>query len=89
VAATRGSAGIDARPTILAGAAELNEKKANDSRRQNPDRPAGKTFAEMCALCTQDHRISAYRSDRPCGAIGVVAVKQAARIKIESSDRTQ
>jgi glycosyltransferase involved in cell wall biosynthesis len=32
----------------------------------------GKTFAEMAALAREDHRISAYRSDRPCGAIGEV-----------------
>ncbi len=32
----------------------------------------GKTFGEMCELSRRDHRIAAYRSDRPCGAIGEV-----------------
>jgi glycosyltransferase involved in cell wall biosynthesis len=32
----------------------------------------GKTFSEMAALARHDHRIAAYRSDRPCGAIGEV-----------------
>ncbi len=32
----------------------------------------GRTFAEMTALCALDHRIGAFRAERPCGIIGEV-----------------
>jgi O-antigen biosynthesis protein len=32
----------------------------------------GKTFMEMSALCQTDHRIRAFRADRPCAVIGEV-----------------
>ncbi|HXK20653.1 MAG TPA: glycosyltransferase [Polyangiaceae bacterium] len=32
----------------------------------------GQTFREMQALCERDHRIKAFRADRPCGIIGEV-----------------